>query len=75
MSAGLGRGSLELDLRVGASPPPSELDAALSGPCYSGALIPGRRVRLPAAEVSTFFGAPFGETDIVTGLVCCATGA
>ena len=47
----------------------------LSNPHYPGELIPGRRVRLPAADVSTFSGASFGDTDPVTGLVCRATGA
>ena len=73
--AGLGRGTLELNFRVGASPPPSELDVALSDPRYSGPLLQGRRVRLPAADVSTFCGSPFDDTDPVTGPVCCATGA
>ena len=51
------------------------LDVALSDPRYSGPLLQGRRVRLPAADVSTFCGSPFDDTDPVTGPVCCATGA
>ena len=34
-----------------------------------------RRAETPAADVSTFYGSPSDDTDPVTGLVCCATGA
>lgn len=83
VSASLGRGTLELDLRVGASPTPSALDAALTGPRYPDMPIPGRHVRLPAADVGAFCGASIDldddpvlsdHGDSLTSLVCCATG-
>ena len=75
VSASLGRGALELDFRASASPPPVDFDMELLDQRFSGTLFAGRRVRLPAADVSTFCGAPFDDTGPITGLICCATGA
>ena len=60
---------------MGASPPPADPGVALSDQHYASALLTGRRVRLPAAGVSAFCGAPFDDTDPVTGLACCTTSA
>ena len=79
------RGLLVLDLRVGASPTPSALDYALTGPSYPATLVPGRhaKARLPAADVGEFCGEPFDFNDApdlgdpgdpVVGLVYFATG-
>ena len=67
VSASLGRGLLELDLRAGAPPYASPLDYDLNGPSYPGAFVPGRhaRARLPAADVGTFCGEPFAYPAVV----------
>ena len=62
VSAGLGRGTLELDFRVSATPPPSDLDTRLDSRLSSMHLA-DRRVLLTAADVSAFCGSPFDDTD------------
>ena len=67
VSASLGRGTLELDFRVSAPPPPSDLDSHLDSRLDS---------RLSSAFCDSLFcDSPFDDTAPLTGLVCCATSA
>ena len=59
---GLGRGTLELDFRVSASPPPADLNRVILDPLSSGTVLAGRRVRLTVADISAFCGNRFDDT-------------